>query len=169
MQRILAIACAVAALAIFLLVSLTWVVVDVRTEGGVSFFAPIPLEAAWLAIPWLRNQGVLESPPLDEEIRELLRKVVVELKPIEDAVLLELMEGEELVKLVKRGDNLELFVSKPSESVRVRAPLEAIERAIAEWDNHWRPHEMLAAVRSFASGFRLEVEEPDKRVRVWVW
>ena len=160
-----------AAVALIVALSLTWVVVRVVQADGPTIIVPAPaiLGQAVLALTPARDQEL----DLDfdvAEYREPALEAIRELRAAPDAQLLRVERDTETVSVWKRGDLIAVEVIEEGETVKVNAPLKALEAFLEEYDGGSpKISELAGLIRHFDSGKAVEVRSADTNVDVWVW
>lgn len=160
-----------AAIVLIVALSLTWVVVRVAQADGPTFIVPAPA---------ILGQVVLSlTPAKDKEIdidfdlaayRQPGLEMIRELRLAPDAELVRVDQADQTVVVSKQGDQIRIEFDGDDESVRVNAPLAALEAFLEAYDdNGMRLTQLAGMIKHFDSGKAVEVRTADADVDVWVW
>ncbi len=175
MRTLFRIAAGLAILVLGLVLSTTWVLVEVEEKApdGVHIFVPAPLGLARLVVPFLDEQK--REIPVElpfEELDKAALAVLDELGRAPDFELFRLESASETVVVAKQGTWLTVEVDNERERVSVRVPLSTARELIETYDAEQgvvRIDNVLAAAGRMPSGKVVDVREPDTNVRIWVW
>jgi len=149
------------------------VVVDVKTSDGPRIVVPVPLFLAHAALGFAPDEAREVEVPELGEYSEIASRLVAELRDCDDAVLVEVDEGNDHVLIEKIGDEIAIEVTSDDEEVSVRIPLAAASEILASHDGgRLRVAGVLDALTSSSSlsGTDLvHIKSDDEEVKIWVW
>lgn len=152
--------------------STSWVVVyvDDRSEDF-KIVVPAPVFLADIALQV--GEAYVDDPELPAEAREALLMVpplVEELAKAPDFELLRVEQPNLNVSVRKIGQMLDISVEEAEQTVHVKVPVHALERAAeAVSDGNLRIGELSGLLRGVSRTELVNVSMPDQDVRVWVW
>jgi hypothetical protein len=170
-KTLLKIVGAMAAVAVIVALSLTWVVVRFVQADGPTIIVPAPaiLGQAVLALTPAREREIeldFDLTPYREPGLELIR----ELRGTPDAELFRLDQDGETVVISKQGDRIRIEVDNRDETVKVNAPIAAFEAFLEAYEGKgMRLTQLAGVIRHFDSGKAVEVRTADADVDVWIW
>lgn len=170
LQQALLAACAVVVL---LAASLHFMIlrVDARGPDGTNFWLPVPIELAQIAV-WL-------TPDMDEHVdvdtaeieqyRPVLEALLDGLEDVEEAELVRVEDGDDIVVVCKSGGEIQISVETGREDVRVQFSMRTLQGLVASFDDG--RFDLAAALRALkhSSGPMIYVEEPDTKVTLALW
>ena len=151
--------------------SMTWVVVSVNIPAdGLRLWIPAPVVLA-------QSAAALADPPelhreidVEPEHLRMAAAVLRELVAVEDAELVRVESGDELVVIRKQGQRIHVEVDSGDERVRVHAPVRQIRELLEDLEGEpLRPATVFRLARSLPSGPLVEVSQPGTDVAVYVW
>lgn len=146
-----------------------WLHVHVEEEDGTGARINLPLAVLDVALEGgapgeLRD---LEVRPGDVPVEDL-RRMWSELRDTDDADFVDVRDGDQHVRLYKRGDRVHVRVEEEGrETVRVEAPVSLVDALLAGEDRL----DMAAAVRELAAIGQhdvVRVQDRGTRVRIWI-
>ena len=170
-RTLLKVAGVLAAVALIVALSLTWVVVRVVQTDGPTIIVPAPaiLGQVVLAFTPAREREIefdFDLTPYREPGREFIR----ELRATPDAELLRVDQDGETVVISKQGDRIRIEVDNRDETVKVNAPIAAFEAFLEAYEGKgMRLTQLAGMIRHFDSGKVVEVRTADTDVDVWIW
>jgi hypothetical protein len=149
------------------------VVVDVKPSDGPRIVLPVPLFLAHAALAFAPERATEVEIPELGEYSEIAARLVAELRDCDDAILVEVDDGNDHVLIEKIGGELAIEVSSDREQVSVRIPLAAAAEVLESHDSgRVRVAGVLDALSSLSSlsGTDLvHVKSEDEEVKIWVW
>ncbi len=154
------------------LASMDYVVVDVKAgREAPRIVVPVPLLAAEAALSFVPEHDLRVEMGRDaERLLPLARELAAELKAMPDADLVSVEDGDETVRVSKRGDRLEVRVRSGSrEQVDVNVPIECLERALQSFASGRVDVRAIVSALHQADGKIVEVRNGAEHVRVYVW
>ncbi|HET7291049.1 MAG TPA: hypothetical protein VFM88_01365 [Vicinamibacteria bacterium] len=154
------------------LASMDYVVVDVKADRAAPrIVVPVPLLAAEAALSFVPQRELRVDMGRDaERLMPVARELAAELRRMPDAELVTVEDGDETVRVSKRGDLLEVRVRSGSgEQVDVNVPLECLERALASFASGRLDVRGVLSALHRADGKIVEVRNGTEHVRVYVW
>ncbi len=149
------------------------VVVDVKPSDGPRIVVPVPLFLAHAVLGLAPQEARdVEIPELGE-YSEIASRIVAELRDCDDAVLVEVDEGDDHVLIEKIGDEIAIEVTSDDEEVSVRIPLAAASEILDSYDgSRLRAAGILDALSSSSSLSGTDVvhvRSENQEVKIWVW
>jgi hypothetical protein len=134
----------------------------------------------WIPIPIALGQlaGSFIRVPLSKrekfrellQYRELLREGMVELLKMPDADLVEIRKADEHVLIYKRGNYLLFDADKRDEEVKIRVPIQSLQRILeAVGDPSSDLGDLIASLELPPSGDLVYVKTKREEVRVSIW
>ena len=167
-------AAGVSTLAVGMLVSSPWVIVDVDDrDEGLHIVVPAPVALAHVVAPFLdEKEFPVELPPEAAGAEKMALAAIEELERVEDFDMVRVENARETVLIRKEGAALAIHVKNDREEVHVRAPLSAAKEILARYDparGVVRVQDLLAAADRLPPGKLVDVEEENTHVQVWVW
>jgi hypothetical protein len=157
-------------LGMMLLVGATGVmVVDVQ-EGGIDghhFVIPVPLVLAQAALTFVPAEAKYISCPEFAPYQDLAEKVLKELESIPDAVLVEVEDGSESVRIWKDGSLIRVEVRDDGESVDCAFPIKSALQIIEAYDGNGFPTKAaIWGLRRAPMGTLVNVQDGDDTVKI---
>lgn len=152
---------------------MTWVVVDVQTydEDAVNLKLPIPLALARIGLAFAPDHEIRQPVPADFTAqREHVLAMLRDLESCPDTELVSVDAPDARVRIVKKGDLLQLDVDADDAVVHGAIPVDAVLRALERWDwETFDPKLALDIVAAAGHGELLSVEAEDATVKIRVW
>jgi hypothetical protein len=106
--------------------------VEVDSPDTPSLYIPVPLAAVDVALAFVPKEELADARKELEPYRPLIEAVLSELRNCPDVTLVEVMDRDEMVLVVKAGDELRINVDERGhERVRVRVPISSIQHTFA--------------------------------------
>lgn len=157
-------------LMVAVLLSATWVVVDVRSADGPRIIVPVPLGVARAALVFAPDEAThIEIPEL-EEYADIAAEIIDGLLDAPDGVLVEVHDGSDHVLIAKVGDEIEITVDGDDEEVSIRLPLTLAADILDSYNGEeMETREVLAALSSVSHSKLVHVRTADEEVKVWIW
>jgi hypothetical protein len=153
-----------------LMASMSYVVVDVKTEEGPRFVIPVPLVAARAALPFVPEDANYIPCPELAEYHEAAERLVQALIEAPDGELIHVEEGDETVFISKTGETLEIEVHEGDQDVSVTLPLEAVAELLSRYDGEgFEASDVVAALGSVSRSDLVHVRDGEQEVKVWIW
>lgn len=173
MSKLLLVLAAAGTLFTGALLSLDWVVVDVR-DGDTRVVVPAPLllaRAALLVAP--DDVSRIECPDELKSLRAYqpaLTEIVAELRQAPDFDLVRVVDGRDSVLVRKVDDELRIDVDGGrGDEIHVAVPLSAVSELLASFDgSHISPSAVLSRLDE-VDGDLVHVSDGDSEVRVHIW
>jgi len=149
------------------------VVVDVKTSDGPRLVIPVPLLLARAAVGFVPEAATEVEIPELGEYSEIAGRIVAELRECDDAVLVEVDDRDDHVRIEKIGDEIAIEVSSDDDEVSVRIPLAAASEILESYDQgRLQVSGVLDALSSSSSlsGTDLvHVRSENEEVKIWIW
>lgn len=145
-------------------------VVQVKTPDT-RIWVPVPVALGHLA-------GSLLDMPLKMEEdfqevwqhREAAAEILRHIPGLPDAELVQVDNGQEHVRIFKRGDALFIQVDTPREKVNVRLPVQTVERMVEVLQNPGASvGDLFACLEWQSSGDLVHVKTENEEVRISLW
>jgi hypothetical protein len=151
--------------------SMTWVVVSVNVPAdGLRLWIPAPVVLAQSAAAFADHPELHREIDVEPQHLRMAAAVLKELEAVEDAELVRVESGDELVVIRKEGPRVHIEVDSGDERVRVYAPVRQIRELLEDLDGEpLRPSAVFRLARSLPSGPLVEVSQPGTDVAVAVW
>jgi len=149
------------------------VVVDVKSSDGPRLVIPVPLLLARAAVGFVPEAATEVEIPELGEYSEIAGRIVAELRECDDAVLVEVDDRDDHVRIEKIGDEIAIEVSSDDDEVSVRIPLAAASEILESYDQgRLQVSGVLDALSSSSSlsGTDLvHVRSENEEVKIWIW
>ncbi len=145
------------------------VVVDVQEGGpnGSHIVVPVPLILAQAAVSFAPEEAKYVECGELGDYQEVAKKIVAELREVEDFTMVEVVDNEENVLIRKVGDSLLVDVLDGDEEVHCRLPLKAVGRMLASYDGEgFSTRSLIWAVRGAGRGQLVHVIDGDDEVKI---
>ncbi len=106
--------------------------VEFESPDSPSIYLPVPLAAVDAVMAFVPEEDLADARRELEQYRPVIEAVLSELRNCPDVTLVEVMERDEMVLVVKEGAELRINVDRRGhERVRVRIPVEGIQHTFA--------------------------------------
>ena len=154
------------------LASMDYVVVDVKPDRDAPrIIVPIPLLAAEAALSFLPDRDLrVDMGPAAERMLPVARELAAELRAMPDAELVTVEDGDETVRVAKRGDRLEIRVRNGSrEQININVPIECLEQALGSIASGRLALRRVVSALHRADGNIVEIVDGAEHVRVYLW
>ena len=152
---------------------MTWVVVDVHTydEDAVNIKLPIPLALARVGLAFAPADEIRQPVPAELTAhREHVLAVLRDLKSCPDTELVSVDAPDARVRIVKKGDLLQLDVDADDAVVHGAIPVDAVLKVLERWDwETFDPKLALDVIAAAGHGELLSVEAEDASVKIKIW
>jgi hypothetical protein len=150
------------------------VVVDVKPSDGPRIVVPVPLVLAHAALGFAPEQAREVQVPELGQYASVAKRLLGELRSIDDAVLVEVDDGSDHVVIEKVGDELAIEVDSDGDEVSVRLPLSGAAKVVESYDEGGRLQvagllDALSSSSSLSGTDLVHVKSADEEVRVWIW
>jgi hypothetical protein len=147
--------------------------IDVKPSEGPRIVIPVPLFLARAAMGFAPREAIeLDVPELAEYAR-VASRLLAELEKCDDAVLVEVEDGKDSVRIEKLGDEIAVEVQSGEEEVSLHLPLAAASAVLESYDGtHLHASgllDALSASSSFTGTDLLHVKSEEEEVRIRVW
>jgi hypothetical protein len=152
--------------------SMDYVVVDVKADPDAPrIVLPVPLVAAEAALAFVPEKDLfVDVGPEAERILPVAREIAAELRTIPDTDLVTVDDGDDHVRIAKRGDRIEVHVREGDhQKVDVTVPIDCLEKALGAMHSGRVDVSRLVSALHRADGDLVRVEDGDTRVRITVW
>jgi hypothetical protein len=153
-----------------LLVGATGVmVVDVQEGGadGTHFVIPVPLVLAQAAMTLAPADAKYIECPEFAPYQDLTEKVLEELDDIPDAVLVEVQEAEESVRVWKEGSLIHVSVEDGGDQVECRFPIKSALQVVRAYDGNGFPTKAaIWGLRRAPMGTLVNVQDGQDKVKI---
>jgi hypothetical protein len=149
------------------------VVVDVKPHDGPRIIVPLPLvvaESVARLAPTGQAQRALQKIDTVRTYLPVAEEVVAALAEAPDAELVRVDDGDEHVRITKKGDLLQVRVQGPNENVAVNVPIRLVQDALRQ-AHHGRldAGDLVATLRRARMTDLVVVDGRDDRVKISVW
>lgn len=145
-------------------------VVDVHEADGGRIVVPVPLAFARPALAFAPDEAKRIEVREVEPYLPYARKIVDELRDAPDGLLLELVDGDEHVRIWKEGQTLRVRVVEGEErAVAATIPLASAEKALRAYDaggHYFRTSGLLSALSAAPRGELVSVTDGGDRIRI---
>lgn len=145
-------------------------VVDVREADGDRIVVPVPLAFVRPALAFAPDDVKRLEVRDAARYMPYARRVVDALKDAPDGLLVEVVDGEEHVRIWKEGDALRVRVTQGDETdVAAVLPLGSAEKVLRAYDaggSYFRTAGLLSALRAAPRGELVNVTEGGDRIRI---
>lgn len=146
--------------------------VNVDTDD-VRVVVPVPLSLVQVALAFAPDDAKYVRIPEIAEYLPAFDRIVEELRAMPDALLVEVQDDGDHVKIFKRGDVLRVEVDEGhDEMVRVSLPLAALAAMVDAYDAETqaiRTSGLVGALKAAPSGELVHVIDSDEEVRIRMW
>lgn len=144
--------------------------VDVREANGPRLVVPVPVAAARTAL-FLLPDDLLRLPARDvADHLPLVERTVDALRDAPDAVLLEMIDGDDSVRVALEGEALRVRVIEgEATDVELLVPLQSAEAFLRAYDaeaGSFRASALIGALRKAPRGELLRLRDRGDRVRI---
>lgn len=145
-------------------------VVDVHEADGHRVVVPVPLAFARPALALAPDEAKRLEVREVEPYLPYARRIVDALRDAPDGLLLELVDGDEHVRIWKEGKTLRVRVVEGDETdVAATIPLDSAEEVLRAYDaggRYFRTSGLLAALRAAPRGELVNVTDGGDRIRI---
>ncbi len=146
--------------------------VDVDADD-IRIVVPIPLALVQVVLAFAPDEVKYVRVPEIAEYLPYFDRIVEELRAVPDALLVEVQDHGDHVKIFKRGDVLRVEVDeRGDETVRVSVPLAALAAMVDAYDPDTqtiRTSRLIGALKAAPSGELVHVIDDDEEVRIRMW
>jgi hypothetical protein len=146
------------------------VVVDVQEGGpdGHHLIVPVPLALAQVALSFAPAEARHVVCPEFAPYQDLAVRVLEELEKAPDCTLVLVEEGDESVRIRKKGRSLTVDVVEGDlEEVHVTLPIRSAVRFVESYDGEsFNTREALRGLRGLGPGTVVSVKDAEDRVRI---
>ncbi len=146
--------------------------VDIDTDD-VRIVVPVPLSLAQVVLVFAPDEAKYIHVPEIAEFLPYFDRIVQELREVPDALLVEVEDGDDHVKIFKRGDVLRVEVDeRRDEMVRVSVPLASLAAMVDAYDTDTqtlRTSRLIGALKAAPSGELVHVIDSDEEIRIRMW
>jgi hypothetical protein len=155
-----------------LLLSASYVVVEVKERGpqGHHFVIPVPLALAQAALALAPAEARELRCPQAARYLPVARRLLTELRRIPDAELVRVEQPGQMVRIRKAGDQLLIDVQDHGQEAHVALPLEAAQQMLASYSGEgFRSSRLVAALKTVSHTDLVHVRDGQDEVKVWIW
>ncbi|HJO03628.1 MAG TPA: hypothetical protein QGG47_06630 [Acidobacteriota bacterium] len=146
--------------------------VNVDTDD-VRIVVPVPLSLVQVALAFAPDEAKYVHVPEIGQYLPYVDRIVEELQAVPDALLVEVKDGSDHVKIFKHGDVLRVEVDeRGDEMVRVSVPLAALAAMVDAYDTETetvRTSRLIGALKAAPSGELVHVIDDEEEVRIRMW
>lgn len=141
--------------------------------GGTSIMVPVPLALVQIALAFAPDEIKRIEVPEVAEYLPYLDRFVTALEPVPDALLVEVEDTGDHVRVSKEGDLIKVSVREDGdERVDVSIPLSMLRGILNAYDTqggYFRTSRLVGALRAAPSGDLVHVVDGSDEVRVRMW
>jgi hypothetical protein len=155
-----------------LLLSASYVVVDVREAGpeGHHFVVPVPLVLAQAALALAPAHAQELRCPEVARYLPVAQRLIAELRRVPDAELVRVEQPDQTVRIRKAGDQLLVDVQDHDQEAHVALPLEAAQQILASYSGEgFRSSRLVAALKTVSHTDLVHVRDGQDEVKIWIW
>jgi len=154
-------------------------VVSVHESGGTNITIPVPLALAQVALAFAPDEiKYMQIDDVDAEVAQYwpyLERMVAELNDIPDALLIEVEDGNDHVRIAKEGEFLRISVDEGKaggETVQVNVPLAMVTAMLDAYEEETgtlRTSRLVGALRAAPRGELVHVLDGKDEVSIRMW